>query len=127
ALRSLHSSGEPVVPATMRAFAEMLGLSERVLHTAWGMTEACFATYSHEGPDRLKPVPGVDVRVDADGNLEIRGALVSGSGERTEDGWLRTGDLATIRDGVLAITGRAKEMIKAGGAAFAPGEIEAAA
>ncbi|MGZ8852141.1 MAG: AMP-binding protein, partial [Thermoanaerobaculia bacterium] len=153
-LRSVYSSGEPIIASTMRDFVEMLapyGLDAVALHAAWGMTEACFATFSHHYFERLdddvlpeagKPVPGVSMRIVGDGGrllnegesglLEINGPLVSRGyeGENgevfTDDGWLRTGDLGFLRHGVLTITGRAKETIKIGGVAFSSREIEAA-
>lgn len=125
-VRSLYSSGEPVVLRTMQKFAERLaphGLARTALHAAWGMTEACFATWSHEAADVAdagKPVPGVELRV-VDDELQIRGPLVAA------DGWLPTGDTAIIRDGAVTITGRRKDMIKVGGIAFGSREIETAA
>ena len=42
-----------------------------------------------------------------------------------EDGWLHTGDLATMRpDGYFRVTGRAKDMIIRGGENVYPREIE---
>jgi fatty-acyl-CoA synthase len=87
------------------------------------------------------PVPFVELRVmqppDLEGNsaealwdgksvgeLEVRGPWVAGSyyaapdqGHRwTEDGWFKTGDVATIDDdGFMKIVDRAKDMVKSGG------------
>jgi acyl-CoA synthetase (AMP-forming)/AMP-acid ligase II len=45
----------------------------------------------------------------------------------TEDGWLRTGDLAMVReDGYVVMVGRLSEMFKSGGYNIYPAEIEAA-
>lgn len=58
------------------------------------------------------------------GELEIRGAWVAGSyfeapdqAQRwTEDGWFRTGDIATIdHEGYLKLVDRAKDLVKSGG------------
>lgn len=45
----------------------------------------------------------------------------------TEDGWLRTGDLATINpEGYMKIVDRSKALIKSGGESISPTELEAA-
>ena len=45
----------------------------------------------------------------------------------TEDGWLKTGDLATInKEGYLKIVDRTKALIKSGGESISPMELEAA-
>ena len=42
-----------------------------------------------------------------------------------EDGWFRTGDLATVADdGCVRIVGRKKELILRGGFSVSPGEVE---
>jgi fatty-acyl-CoA synthase len=82
------------------------------------------------------PVPLVDVRIrtenDADapwdgqtmGELQVRGPFITGSYHEvpvtedkfTPDGWLRTGDVATMDAlGFLRITDRTKDLIKSGG------------
>jgi long-chain acyl-CoA synthetase len=67
-----------------------------------------------------RPVRGVDVRLSADSELLARGPNVMrgywNDPERTaevlEDGWYRTGDLATIdAAGNISLSGRAKELI----------------
>ncbi len=42
----------------------------------------------------------------------------------TKDGWLRTGDLAFLRDGSLVVTGRLKDIIFVNGQNFYPHDIE---
>jgi fatty-acyl-CoA synthase len=58
----------------------------------------------------------------AQGEIEIRGPWITGSyyldptEEKFHDGWLRTGDVATIQpDGFIQITDRSKDVIKSGG------------
>jgi acyl-CoA synthetase (AMP-forming)/AMP-acid ligase II len=83
-----------------------------------------------------RPRPGVEVRVDPDTSvLELRSpAMMSGywrDPERTAaaftpDGWLRTGDLATIDpDGLVRLKGRATDMYIRGGYNVHPAEVEA--
>jgi fatty-acyl-CoA synthase len=77
---------------------------------------------------------GATVEVGEQGELCTRGYLVmngyDGEEEATKkavdpEGWLHTGDLATMRpDGYFRITGRAKDMIIRGGENIYPREIE---
>lgn len=77
----------------------------------------------------------VEVRLAADGELEVRGPSVfpgywnkpAETAEAfTPDGWLRTGDIASLDDdGFLTITDRKKELLKtSGGKLIAPQPIE---
>jgi fatty-acyl-CoA synthase len=82
------------------------------------------------------PVPLVDVRIRTDegtdapldgktmGEIQVRGPFITGSyhevlvsGDKfTRDGWLRTGDVATMDDyAFVRITDRTKDLIKSGG------------
>ena len=87
---------------------------------------------------RLKaglPLPFVDVRIvdeagralptdgEASGELQVRGPWVIGAyyddprnAEAFQDGWFRTGDIATIdRHGFIQIVDRSKDLVKSGG------------
>jgi len=82
-----------------------------------------------------KPYPFVDVRLSADQELQVRGPNVfpgywrnpeATAAAFTEDGWLRTGDIAERDDeGYYRIKGRLKEMYISGGENVYPAEIEA--
>jgi 4-coumarate--CoA ligase len=82
-------------------------------------------------PETLKDLPRGE-----DGELWVRGPQVmkgylnnaKATAETiTEDGWLRTGDIAHFdEDGFLYITDRLKELIKYKGFQIAPAELEAA-
>jgi long-chain acyl-CoA synthetase len=106
----------------------------------WGMTETtgvgCVNTL-----DQLRfgtvgrPMPGVEVKIDDDGEVLTKGPNVFREYWRnpeatretlTEDGWLRTGDLGSVDDdGFLSITGRKKDIIiTAGGKNLTPANLE---
>lgn len=82
-----------------------------------------------------KALPGVEVKLSPDNELLVKGDNVmagyfnktSETREVLEDGWLRTGDIASIdKDGFITIVGRKKELFKTStGKYVAPAPIEA--
>jgi long-chain acyl-CoA synthetase len=106
----------------------------------YGLTETT-APVSVNRPDKQKigsvgqPLPGVAVRIDADGEILVHGPTVIPAYWRndqatkeafTPDGWYKTGDIGTLDDeGFLYITGRKKEIIvTAGGKNVSPSLLE---
>jgi fatty-acyl-CoA synthase len=82
----------------------------------------------------VDPQNGTDVATGVDGELWARGYVVmkgyykmpdATSAAITADGWLKSGDQASIdRDGRIRITGRIKDIIIRGGENIAPKEVE---
>lgn len=130
-------SGAAPIPPELVAWYRRIGLQ---LYEGYGMTED--NSYSHSSRAAFNEpgyvgvaLPGVEVRIGADGEILIKSpARMSGYYKQpeltarsfTEDGFFRTGDLGELRaDGMLRITGRAKESFKtAKGEYVAPAPIE---
>lgn len=130
-------SGSAPIPAELIAWYRRIGLP---LYEGYGMTED--NSYSHTSNARFNApgyvgvaLPGVQVRISPEGEILIKSpARLAGYYRQpeldaesfTEDGFFRTGDLGELRpDGLLRITGRAKELFKtAKGKYVAPAPIE---
>jgi o-succinylbenzoate---CoA ligase len=116
ALRWALLGGGPIPPALLSRADE----AEVPVAPTYGMTEACSQIATHGWP-----LPGVEVRMAADGELLVRGATVS-PGAVGGDGWLHTGDLGAFDErGRLRIIGRKSDTIVSGGENVAPAEVEA--
>ncbi len=110
------------------------------LYEIYGMSENTGpATATMPGHNKFgsvgKPIPGVEVKTEEDGELLMRGGIVTRGYWKLDqatresfdpDGWLHTGDLARIdEDGFVWIVGRKKEIIiTAAGKNIAPAKLE---
>ncbi len=134
-LRVAISGAAPIDPEILR-FYQAAGVP---LIEAWGMTETSTGGTSNM-PEANKigtvgrPVDGIEVKLAEDGELLLKGPNVfqgyyknpEATAETITDGWLHTGDIATIdEDGYVSIVGRKKEIIiTAGGKNITPVNIE---
>jgi acyl-CoA synthetase (AMP-forming)/AMP-acid ligase II len=145
-LQDLTNGGEPVRLSTIQAFEERFGLAGK-MRPGYGLAEATLGvTCTVEGePLRVdergnvscgRVLPEVELRIADDGEILVRGPLVfAGYFEAEElnreilrDGWLHTGDVGHLDgDGHLFVLGRKRALLKRGGAALAPRELEEAA
>src|SRR3954470_2600766 len=153
-LRTVVCGGSAVPVSLMRAFEERhkvriiqaWGMTETsplasVAHPPSGVDEdEQWASRARQGP----PQPLVETRLIGDdgeevawdgestGELEVRGPWIAAayyedpSGrDKFHDGWLRTGDIASIDShGFVKITDRAKDVIKSGGEWISSVELE---
>ncbi len=128
-------SGGGALPAPVEQFWNALGF---VVVQGYGMTETtALITLNH--PFHVargtigKPLPGREVKIGPDGEVLVRGPMISSStwsgGElrQREDEWLSTGDLAeTQPTGELRFLGRKSEVIVTGtGVNIHPEDLEA--
>ena len=135
-LRAFVSGGAALNPDIGNFF---LALGIKILQ-GYGQTESS-PLISANRPDKIRietvgpAVKGVEARLGDDGELLVRGDCVmkgywkdeKTTGETIIDGWLHTGDIASIdEDGFITITGRKKELIvNSGGDNIAPARPEA--
>jgi len=142
------SGAAPLGGEIAEAAAERIGCD---FVQAWGMTELSpIGTFSPIGAARVgsvgQAVGSTDIRIvdpethqdlgrNMEGELWLRGPQVmmgylgrteATADTLTKDGWLRTGDLASVdADGYVTIHDRLKELIKVKGFQVAPAELEA--
>jgi long-subunit acyl-CoA synthetase (AMP-forming) len=132
----VSSAAAPLPPDVAAFFA---GLGMKILDV-YGMTETTGAfTMNTDAGFRLgtvgRPIPGMEVRIAADGEVLTRGPLNTPgylnqpeltAGLIDPDGWLHTGDIGRLdADGFLSVVDRKKELIiTAGGENVPPAAIE---
>jgi long-subunit acyl-CoA synthetase (AMP-forming) len=138
-LDGVHWSVSGAAPTSIDVL-EFFGAIGLPICELWGMSElSCCATINP--PERIKigtvgpALPGVELSIAEDGELLCRGSLLM-RGYRNEpgktaeaidaDGWLHTGDVATVdEEGYIRIVDRKKELIiNAAGKNMSPANIE---
>lgn len=135
-LRLAISGGAPLA----REILEFFHALDLLILEGYGLTE-CTTACAVNRPERFRfgtvglPLPGFEVALAEDGELLVRSETIfagyQGDEEATRaaltaDGWLRTGDVASIdEDGFIAIVDRKKDLIvTAGGKNVAPQNLE---
>jgi len=129
--------GAAPTPLEVLEFFHAIGIPVGEL---WGMSETC-GVATVNPPDAVKlgtvgpAVPGIDIRLDEDGEVLVRGPgimvgyrnLPDKTAETFDGEWLRTGDIGVLDDdGYLKIVDRKKELIiNAAGKNMSPANIEA--
>lgn len=114
-LETASDAGLPVLPT--------YGMTETFGQIATLRPDAPLAHLAH-------PLPGIEIRIEADGRIAVKGDQVSsgylGRPDRP-DPWFVTSDLGEIdEDGALRVLGRTDEMIVTGGENVDPARVESA-
>jgi malonyl-CoA/methylmalonyl-CoA synthetase len=133
-MRLFVSGSAPLPPRVFERFRDLFG---HAILERYGMTET-FMNLSnpYDGERRPGtvgfPLPGVSVRI-VDDELHVRGPNVfsgywgndSATAAAFQDGWFKTGDLASVsEDGYITLRGRKSDLIISGGFNIDPREIE---
>jgi len=135
-IKLVVSGGAPLAPH----LSEWFHAAGLLVVEGYGLTETSApATTNTPSSYRFgtvgQAIPGTDVRIAADGEIEIRGPGVfagyfkdeeASTEAFTTDGFFRSGDIGVLdSEGFLCITGRKKNIIiTAGGKNIGPGRIE---
>lgn len=129
-------TGTAAIPRHVYAFWQRLGVPVTV---GWGMSECGFGTGSPPSDSVIgtigKVAPGAEARIAEDGELLVRmpwmmrgyrNDPVKTAQAITQDGWLHTGDIASVdEEGNFKIVGRKKDLIvNSGGKNMSPSNIE---
>ncbi len=144
-VRSVTMGGAPVPPHVLARMRELFPNARKGLSTIYGMTEAGGTLTSASGALMAahpltagRAHSAVELRIDhpnaeGDGEIVVRtpGQFIGYWGEAKADlldadGFVHTGDLGRLVDGLLFVTGRIKDLIIRGGENIAPAHVEAA-
>jgi fatty-acyl-CoA synthase len=145
-IERITCGGSAVPESLIRAYDQRFGVE---IVQAWGMTETSpMASISRVPPDgptgeeayairalQGRVMPLVEFRIDesSGGELQVRGPTIAsayyndeaGAEKFTDDGWLRTGDVAEIEgDAMIKLVDRTKDLVKSGGEWISSVELE---
>jgi long-chain acyl-CoA synthetase len=142
-VRSISLGGAPVTAELTERLRVVFPSVRRGVSTVYGMTEAGGTVASASGAMMAehphtagRPLPVVELRIDhpdpaGDGEIVLRtpSQMLGYWGESAPDlidadGFLHTGDIGRLVDGMLYVTGRAKDVIIRGGENIAAAHVE---
>jgi long-chain acyl-CoA synthetase len=130
-VRTFISAGAPLPPSTSRKFRELFGHD---IHSFYGCSECGGITYDRLGGAVERgtvgaPLDGVELMLDGarvavrSGSVALGYLFDANTFESFDD--FVTDDLIELRDGEVALTGRASDLINTAGKKVNPREVEA--
>jgi long-chain acyl-CoA synthetase len=144
-VRSISLGGSAVHPELLERLRGAFPSARGGLSTIYGMTETGGTVASASGELMAqhprtsgRPTPVSELRIDSPGSDGVGEILArtpgqmlgywgeTGAGIIDGDGWVHTGDLGVIEDGLLYVTGRSKDIIIRGGENIASAHVESA-
>jgi long-chain acyl-CoA synthetase len=142
-VRSISLGGSPVTPELSGRLRAAFPNVRRGVSTVYGMTEAGGTVAAASGTLMTahprtagRPLPVVELRIDSadgtgTGEIVVRtpAQMIGYRGQNAPEvidagGWLHTGDLGRLEDGLLYLTGRAKDVIIRGAENIAAAHVE---
>ncbi len=134
-MRLFVSGSAPLPAQILEEFREKFG---HTILERYGMTETMMNISNPYAGERRPgsvgfPLPGISVRISDTGELHLKGPNVfagywkreDATREAFQDGWFKTGDIATRSDdGYYTLSGRRSDLIISGGFNIYPREIE---
>ena len=143
-VRSLSLGGAPVPPELVQRLHAAFPSARRGVSTNYGMTEAGGTVASGSGAVMAdhhgtsgRPLPVVELRIDEPDETGAGEILVRTPGQMLgywddaagtpidDDGFLHTGDVGRLQDGLLWVVGRTKDVVIRGGENIAAPRVEA--
>jgi long-chain acyl-CoA synthetase len=144
-VRSVSLGGATVQPELTARLRLAFPSAGRGLSTIYGMTETGGTVASASGKLMAehprtsgRPTPVAELRIDSPQSEGVGEILVRTPGQMLgywdqpqadiidDDGWVHTGDLGRIENGLLYVTGRSKDVIIRGGENIASAHVESA-
>ncbi|KAF2460313.1 4-coumarate-CoA ligase [Lineolata rhizophorae] len=147
-VRLAISGAAPLSKELQYAASMRLGKGKTFISQAWGLSETTGSVtlLAHDKKDLTGSVsplmPNMQMKVVDDddneveegerGEIVVKGPLICNGYHNNEkatkevlrDGWLYTGDIGMLRDGLIYVVDRKKELIKYKGLQVAPAELE---